>query len=109
MELYTNAVRFPEHDLLEVIKKYNVVVRFSDYSLNAPQKQHIEEFKNLLIFNEIKHYPKVQDILAQNILHLLCHLIDINHDLCTFGIYSSISRIVFSFPLISSTRLVVNG
>ena len=43
LELYTNAIIMPDQEMLEVWKKHDVIVRFTDYSKNAPGIQKISE------------------------------------------------------------------
>lgn len=48
IELYTNAIILPSDKLLSLCEKYNVVIRFSDYTNSIPGKQKIRELKELL-------------------------------------------------------------
>lgn len=36
IEIYTNAIIMPSEELICLFKKYNVIVRFSDYSKTIP-------------------------------------------------------------------------
>lgn len=54
-ELYTNAIIMPSKEMLEVWKKYNVIIRFTNYTKNVPQRQKIYEMINLLRENNLKY------------------------------------------------------
>lgn len=53
IELYMNAIILPSTDLIELCKKYNIVIRFTDYSQNVPGVQRISEILELCKNNEI--------------------------------------------------------
>lgn len=53
IEVYTNAIIMPKETMLELWKKYKIVVRFTDYSKNAPGIQKISEFLELCENNGI--------------------------------------------------------
>jgi len=48
LEVYSNAVLIPSHDTLEIMKKYDVFYRFTDYYPYTQGRQHIEEITKLL-------------------------------------------------------------
>ena len=45
----------PSKEMLEVWKKYNVIIRFTNYTKNVPQRQKIYEMINLLRENNLKY------------------------------------------------------
>ena len=53
IELYTNAIILPSSEMIELWKKYSIVVRFTDYSKNVPGVQKISEFLEICNKNEI--------------------------------------------------------
>lgn len=54
-ELYTNAIILPSEEMLSTLKKYNVIVRFTNYTKNVPGRQKIEEMIKTLEMNELKY------------------------------------------------------
>lgn len=54
-ELYTNAIIMPDQEMLEIWKKYDVIVRFTDYSKNVPGRQKIDQMKSLLEENHLRY------------------------------------------------------
>lgn len=61
IEIYTNAIIMPTDELIYLFKKYNVIVRFSDYSKTIPGKQKIEELINILESEGIRYERCVWD------------------------------------------------
>ena len=55
LELYTNAIIMPNEDLLELCQKYNIIIRFSDYSKEVPKRQKIQELIELLEARQIRY------------------------------------------------------
>lgn len=66
IEVYTNAVIMPSERTLNLFKEYHVVVHITDYSQNAPGKQDIPRFLELMERNgnevEFIDYNKWYDI-----------------------------------------------
>ena len=58
-ELYTNTIIMPDEEMLELWEKYDVIVRFTDYSKAIPGRQNIEQMKSLLNENGLR-YDHVQ-------------------------------------------------
>lgn len=55
LEVYCNAVIVPDRRTLQVLKKYNVFYRFSDYRPYTNGRQRVEEIVSLLIKNGIRY------------------------------------------------------
>lgn len=58
IEIMTNAVIFPSDKTIELIKKYSILVRFSDYGKQTKDRQKIDQFIELMKTNGIA-YDKV--------------------------------------------------
>lgn len=54
-ELYTNAIITPSPEMLDIWKKYNVIVRFTNYTKHVVGRQKIEEMIDLLGKNNLKY------------------------------------------------------
>lgn len=61
IEIYTNAIIMPSEELIRLFKKYNVIVRFSDYSKAIPGRQKIEELIDVLEKKGIRYERCVWD------------------------------------------------
>lgn len=61
VEIYTNAIIMPKRRILDLCKKYDVIVRFSDYSKQPDVKQNIEQFVQLLEGEGIRYDRCVWD------------------------------------------------
>lgn len=55
LEVYCNAVIVPSEQTLEILKKFNVFYRFSDYRPYTEERQKIEEIVDLLQKYEIRY------------------------------------------------------
>lgn len=53
IELYTNAIILPTENMINLWRKYGIIVRFTDYSKNVPGRQKIAYFINLCKINNI--------------------------------------------------------
>ncbi len=54
-ELYTNAIIMPSEEMLYIWKKYNVIIRFTDYTKHVPGKQKIDNMIDILKRNHLKY------------------------------------------------------
>lgn len=54
-ELYTNAIIMPDQKMLDIWKKYDIIVRFTDYSKHVPGRQKIQQMKLLLEENGLRY------------------------------------------------------
>lgn len=61
IEIYTNAIIMPSEELICLFKKYNVIVRFSDYSKTIPGRQKIKELIGVLEKEDIRYERCVWD------------------------------------------------
>lgn len=61
IEIYTNAIIMPKETTLALCKKYNVIVRFSDYSAGIPGRQKIDELIHILNESGIRYDKCVWD------------------------------------------------
>lgn len=61
LELYTNAIIMPNESLLKLCKKYDIIIRFSDYSKEIPKRQKIQELVELLETNQIRYDHVIWD------------------------------------------------
>lgn len=55
IEVYSNAVIIPDERALNLMKKYNVYYRFSDYRPHTDKKQKVEEITDMLTKNGIRY------------------------------------------------------
>lgn len=60
IQLITNGSVLPSIELLQVIKKYNIEIRISDYTLSIHYEKRIRDFIQLLDKYEIKHIEFIQ-------------------------------------------------
>ena len=61
IEVYTNAIIIPSDEILHLLKKYNVIVRFSDYSKSLPGRQRMQELIDILEGRKIRYEKCVWD------------------------------------------------
>lgn len=61
IEVFTNAIIIPKESTLQLFKKYNVIVRFTDYGENAKNKQRIPEMKSVLESKRVSYDHAVFD------------------------------------------------
>lgn len=61
VEIYTNAIIMPSERILNICKKYNVIVRFTDYSKEIPGRQKIDEMISILDRWSIRYDRAVWD------------------------------------------------
>lgn len=54
-ELYTNAIVMPDQEMLDIWKKYNVIVRFTNYTKHAAGRQKINQMIDLLEKNNLRY------------------------------------------------------
>lgn len=54
-ELYTNAIILPDEKMIDIWKKYDVIVRFTNYTKNVPHRQKIEQMIQMLEKNELRY------------------------------------------------------
>ena len=54
-ELYTNAIILPDEKMLGIWKKYDVIIRFTNYTKNVPHKQKIKQMIEILEENKLKY------------------------------------------------------
>lgn len=56
IEIFTNATLRPSKDLLEVIKRYNIIVQISDYTNRIDYSSRLQEVINLFKEYDINYY-----------------------------------------------------
>lgn len=61
IEIYTNAIIMPSEELLQLFEKYNVIVRFSDYSQTIPGRQKMDVLIDMLEKRGIRYERCVWD------------------------------------------------
>lgn len=61
IQLITNGSILPSKELLYIIKKYNIEIRISDYTLTIPYESRLKEFINILENDQIKYIVFKQD------------------------------------------------
>lgn len=61
IEILTNAIVMPTEDTLEILKKYSIVVRISNYGEQTKCRQKPEQLTELLNNNKIESYTMVYD------------------------------------------------
>ena len=54
-ELYTNAIIMPSQEMIDIWKKYNVIIRFTNYTKHVPNRQKIKEMILILEENHLKY------------------------------------------------------
>lgn len=60
--LFTNGMVIPNETILELIKRYNVYVQFSDYTKVVPYRKKFEEFQKVLDKYGIQYYTMQTDV-----------------------------------------------
>lgn len=55
IQILTNATIIPDEETLKVLKKYNILVRISDYSENVPYKEQVKKFEEIMFQNNIQY------------------------------------------------------
>lgn len=55
IQILTNATIIPDNDTIEILKKYKVLVRISDYSEQVPYEDKVCEFEQVLADNGIEY------------------------------------------------------
>lgn len=61
IQLITNGSILPSKKLVGIIKKYNIEVRVSDYTLTVPYEPRLREFISIMDNNQIKYIVFKQD------------------------------------------------
>lgn len=54
-ELYTNAVMMPDQKMIDIWKKYNVIIRFTNYTKHVPGRQKINGMIEILKSNKLRY------------------------------------------------------
>lgn len=62
INLITNGTVLPNSDVIDILKKYNVTVHISDYTLALHYEDKLQKFTDLLTESKIEHYVILNDV-----------------------------------------------